>query len=280
MHRLRWLRAVAFVIVTLAAIPTVAGALLPDLPYEPTYTGCLKPGGGVYRFHEGSDPKQPCEDGEKEIRLSGGDITAVKGGTGLSGAVYSDEGSLAIAPTYRLPQNCPNGKVAKSNGPGASWGCQVDAGGIAASLGPLTADTQAGTDYCQDYDSEFVVGGDPDVETTAAIPLAAGTYRPFTAGTFRWFVNRIGEFGDGETFTGGAVKAEIVKVVNGNEAVVSTWARGIDEHNDGAALPYNQDFTSFSVGDGASVFLRVTATVKPCSRSRLLNAKVELDRIA
>lgn len=68
---------------------------------------------------------------------SGGTVTSVGSGTGLSGGPITTSGSLSIAAGYQLPQSCTNGQVPKSNGAGG-WTCQNDndtnSGGTVTSL--------------------------------------------------------------------------------------------------------------------------------------------------
>ncbi len=80
---------------------------------------------------------------------SGGDITGISAGNGLSGGgssgyptlnigqstgitVYSD--SIAVAPSYRLPQGCLNGRIALANGSGG-WTCANPATGDITGIG-------------------------------------------------------------------------------------------------------------------------------------------------
>ncbi|MFO1311185.1 MAG: tail fiber domain-containing protein [Burkholderiales bacterium] len=79
---------------------------------------------------------------------SGGTVTSVASGTGLTGGPITGSGTLSIATGYQLPQGCANGQVAKSNGSSA-WTCanDNDAGGTVTSVatglgltgGPITA---------------------------------------------------------------------------------------------------------------------------------------------
>ncbi|MFO1313634.1 MAG: tail fiber domain-containing protein [Burkholderiales bacterium] len=70
---------------------------------------------------------------------SGGTVTSVGSGTGLSGGPITASGTLSIAAGYQLPQGCTNGQVAKSNGAGG-WTCASDAtGGGGGTVTSVTA---------------------------------------------------------------------------------------------------------------------------------------------
>ena len=56
---------------------------------------------------------------------SGGTVTSVGSGGGLTGGPITASGTLSIATGYQLPQGCTNGQVAKNNGSGA-WSCSAD----------------------------------------------------------------------------------------------------------------------------------------------------------
>jgi hypothetical protein len=66
----------------------------------------------------------------KSTDLGNGSVIASKVAPDSLGGEQIDEASLAGS--YRLPQSCTNGQVAKSNGVGA-WNCAADAGGTAYS---------------------------------------------------------------------------------------------------------------------------------------------------
>ena len=58
------------------------------------------------------------------IHLSGGDITEVVAGDGLTGGGDNGEVTLALDEAFQLPQACANGEIPEWNGTG--WECGVD----------------------------------------------------------------------------------------------------------------------------------------------------------
>ncbi len=65
---------------------------------------------------------------------AGGGVTAVYTGTGLIGGGESGPVTLTLGATYRLPQTCSTGQVARWNEATATWECGsgVDGGGLTA----------------------------------------------------------------------------------------------------------------------------------------------------
>jgi hypothetical protein len=93
-------------------------------------TGCLRLATGTLsKIKEGDSPLGPCASGEVAVRLSGGDITAVatSASGGLQGGTDNGDASLGLQPSFRLPQDCAAGQVAKWDG--ASWVCAPGGGG-------------------------------------------------------------------------------------------------------------------------------------------------------
>jgi hypothetical protein len=57
----------------------------------------------------------------------GGTVTNVASGTGLTGGPVTTTGTLAIAPSYRLPQSCANGQYTRYNNGTSAWECVTPA---------------------------------------------------------------------------------------------------------------------------------------------------------
>jgi hypothetical protein len=59
----------------------------------------------------------------------GGTVTNIVTSLGIIGGPLTTTGSLALAPSYRLPQTCTNGQLAKYNTTTQLWECAADNGG-------------------------------------------------------------------------------------------------------------------------------------------------------
>src|SRR5262245_281599 len=75
-----------------------------------SYTGCLVSNDGVIiKIKEGNAPSSACTGGQVQVHFSGGDITSITAGTGLTGGGENGAVTLAIDPKFTLPQSCASG---------------------------------------------------------------------------------------------------------------------------------------------------------------------------
>src|SRR5215207_2526192 len=123
--RTRTGRAMAVAGLLVLGLAIGAGVVVAQQTSLTTYTGCLTMSGGTISLvAPGSSPLKPCGPGSVQIRLSGGDITSVNPGTGLTGGGTEGDVSLSVAPSYQLPQTCASGAITTWNG--TTWGCGTD----------------------------------------------------------------------------------------------------------------------------------------------------------
>lgn len=110
---------------TAVAIPTLALAGHQEAGVA-EYTGCLNTGGNISNLAVGTAPKSTCSSTQTQVHLSGGDITAVETPTagGLQGGSVNGEATIELQQSYKLPQTCSNGEVAKWQASG--WVCATD----------------------------------------------------------------------------------------------------------------------------------------------------------
>jgi hypothetical protein len=134
-------RLAALVVVTIGlAAGGIAYAAFPDTNVD-TYTGCLNvggtSGGQISQVTTGLSPLKPCGSNQKLIHLSGGDITKVAAGAGLTATPSAgDNGAvtLAIDGSHSLPQTCSAGDFAKWDG--TSWNCDKYTNSTGLDLSP------------------------------------------------------------------------------------------------------------------------------------------------
>lgn len=97
-----------------------------------SYTGCLVPKDGVIiKVKEGNAPASPCTGGQTQVHLSGGDITRISGGPGVtvdpeSSTTQNGHVTIDLDPKYALPQGCEEGEVAKWDDGDEAWACALD----------------------------------------------------------------------------------------------------------------------------------------------------------
>lgn len=121
----RWQVLLPLTIAAVVAIPTFALAGHEESGVA-QYTGCLNSGGNIANLAVGTAPRSACSSTQTQVHLSGGDITAVltPNAGGLQGGGANGAASVELQQSYKLPQTCTNGEVAKWNG--SSWACATD----------------------------------------------------------------------------------------------------------------------------------------------------------
>lgn len=128
--RMRWIQRRALVLAVAAAgVVAIAGTALAGHQTSgvKSYTGCLVSGDGVMvKIKEGNSPRSACTGGQVEAHFSGGDITEISVGSGLTLPNGGDDGRVRIelASGQTLPSGCAAGRVVEWSG--SAWVCGVD----------------------------------------------------------------------------------------------------------------------------------------------------------
>jgi hypothetical protein len=170
-RRARWLAGA--VALTLVVSAGAAFAAFPDTDVD-SYTGCLNVSGAssgqINKVKQGDSPLKTCGSNQQLVHLSGGDITRVIPGTGLTGGGTNGAVTLDLGSGYQLPQGCSDGEVAKSDGNG-TWECAPD---------------EAPSVYASESQA-FIDLADEDSALVASLELPAGAYSVTVIGrTYAW----------------------------------------------------------------------------------------------
>jgi hypothetical protein len=108
-----------------AAALLLGGAAIGASATYPTtvdvYTGCLTTSGTgagqISKVALGSSPLKPCSSTQRVVNLSGGTITSITAGSGLTGGGSNGDVTISLGSGYALPQTCSDGElVGQTNG--------------------------------------------------------------------------------------------------------------------------------------------------------------------
>lgn len=116
--------------VVLAGAAVIASGAYPDNGVT-VYTGCLTTSGGQAGnvgnvAASPTTPLKPCGSNQRVVHLSGGTITSIVAGAGLTGGGSDGSVGLSLASGYQLPQNCTGSQFPSSNGAGNGFSCGTD----------------------------------------------------------------------------------------------------------------------------------------------------------
>ncbi len=275
----------------LAAAAALAGAVVSLAGHEsgsvPSYTGCLNASSGtIANLAQADTPTAPCKDKETQIHLSGGDVTSLTAGAGLTGG--GSEGaltlavdansiltglspgfgltgggsggdvSLAVDPSViqrRVTGTCAEGGISAISESGAVSCSEQGVAGV-LDAGRLDAEGSSDTSLCgtQDGDVEFDASSEP-------VSLPHGTYLPVPADTdgFNSLIRKRAGLGPDpdDAYRGrawGLIKDEV-----GN--VVSKFIR--DYSSAGQNNNLDQDFNVFTTA--GEVHLEIFAGADACT---------------
>lgn len=125
-----------------------------------TYTGCVNRRGEVYNLTQGTDTAEACRGDDIKVHLSGGDITAVVAGTGLTGGGTNGDVTLGVDTAViqsRVTGECTGGSAIRTVNADGTVTCQSTGGaptyvsraalpgGLDLSTNPVVCQTTAHT---------------------------------------------------------------------------------------------------------------------------------------
>lgn len=148
---------------------------------------------------------------------SGGTVTSVGTGAGLTGGPITTTGTISIAPSYQLPQGCQNGQVAKSNAAGG-WTCTADdnSGGDIAAVNTPAGSGLTGGGQSGDVTLSVATNG----VTSAMLASDAASLNKASGGAMTALNGNIGIGGTSPT-----EKLDVVGRVKGTELCIGSDCR-------------------------------------------------------
>jgi hypothetical protein len=103
----------------------MGGTVLAAGATVPTVTGCLaSKDATLIKVKLGDAPASPCSSGQTVVHLSGGDITSVTVGEGLTGGGTNGDITIGLDASFTLPQGCSTGDIVEKTSTG--WTCGDD----------------------------------------------------------------------------------------------------------------------------------------------------------
>jgi hypothetical protein len=142
-------------------------------------TGCLTTNNTLVKVAVGNNPSSPCGVDQKEVHLSGGDITSVTAGTGLTGGGVNGALTLGLAPGGVTSTEIANGAVTNADLAISAW--------TFSSVSVTNGDT--GTAFAGCADNQVAISGGASWDSPGAgttVTLSRPSFRADgTAGSWR-----------------------------------------------------------------------------------------------
>ena len=238
----RWL--VLAGIVVLAAAAGGAWAAYPDTNVD-TYTGCLNMGGSsggqLSQVTTGLSPLKACNSNQQIVHLSGGDITKVTAGGGLSGGGDNGAVTLSLGSGYQLPQSCAAGKIPKWDG--AAWQCADDqtySNGTGVDLSNNTFSLSSGYQLPQNCNSGQVAtaGGDGTWKCQSSVGGISTYFESWTAGVDSFYSSNTAYAycGGSDIATGGGFSTDNVDIKANGPSGANGWYAYAEGGLDGGSV--------------------------------------------